>query len=106
MAMEELATNVEKFVDKCTLLGFAKPHPADVARLKKAGVELHASVLAAEKPAKKDADEEKPAEDVEPEVLSQEVPVEASSQEVLSQADGEQKRRRRKKHHHHEEGNE
>ena len=97
MALEELATNVEKFIDKCTLSGFVKPHPADAARLSKAGVVIRSSVVSATQ-----ASEAEPAAE---EVLSQQPVEEVNSQDVMSQeVDGElsQKKRRRRKHHHEE----
>lgn len=103
MALEELTTQVEKFIDRCTLSGFVQPHPADVSRMKGAGVVLNASVLAE---AKDDAQAEPVAAEPAEEVLSQDTYAEVSSQDILSQEiDGSesQKKRRRKHRHHHEE---
>ena len=102
MALEELTTQVEKFVDKCTLSGFVKPHPADAARLQAAGVVINPEVLAEAKEAAKTESVAEPAE----EVLSQDTFAEVSSQDILSQGveGSESQKKRRKKHrHHHEE---
>jgi hypothetical protein len=38
MVLEDLTTNIEKFIDHSVANGFASPHPADVARFQKYGL--------------------------------------------------------------------
>lgn len=88
---EDLATAFEEFIDTCTNEGFVPPHPADVARMEKCGVQLKhtpVSVAAANHVAEKVAKK-----------LPEEATIvkEEASQEVSSQ------KRRKRKHHHSQE---